>query len=165
MQDERIVRYSPDEIRKMIADGEDRTDWARVDALTDEDIERPMRDDPDWADLIDIDWSKAELVIPSPKRPGRSRARGSVGFSNPAQKSARLNRRSSRRNPAPRAQIAAHLRRQCQLQTLFFCNLKNVLQRNSLILRTGTCRQGNFALRRDMSGQPRQTGSSGMLPV
>ncbi len=50
MSKERIVKYSADEIHQKIAKGEDRTDWARVDALTDEDIERAMRDDPDWAD-------------------------------------------------------------------------------------------------------------------
>jgi uncharacterized protein (DUF4415 family) len=41
-----------------------RTDWAKVDALTDEEIEAAMRDDPDWADLIDMDWSDAVLVVP-----------------------------------------------------------------------------------------------------
>lgn len=68
MSEERIVRYTADEIRKKISDGEDRTDWARVDAMTDEDIERAMRDDPDWADFIDIDWSKAEWVVPVAKK-------------------------------------------------------------------------------------------------
>lgn len=68
MSEERIVRYTADEIRKKISNGEDRTDWARVDAMTDEDIERAMRDDPDWADFIDIDWSKAEWVVPVAKK-------------------------------------------------------------------------------------------------
>ncbi|GIK81369.1 MAG: BrnA antitoxin family protein [Pseudorhodoplanes sp.] len=45
-----------------------KTDWARVDALTDEEIEAAMADDPDWADLIDIDWSKAVLVVPPKKK-------------------------------------------------------------------------------------------------
>lgn len=27
-----------------------------------------MRDDPDWKDLMDIDWSKAEIVIPQKKK-------------------------------------------------------------------------------------------------
>lgn len=39
----------------MIADGKDRTDWARLDAMTDEDIERARRDDPDRADGIYVD--------------------------------------------------------------------------------------------------------------
>ncbi len=68
MSKSNIVSYSPDEIRAKIARGEDRTDWARVDALSDEDIERAMRDDPDWAEFIDIDWSNAEWVIPVTKK-------------------------------------------------------------------------------------------------
>ncbi|CUX10929.1 MULTISPECIES: BrnA antitoxin family protein [Rhizobium/Agrobacterium group] len=68
MSEERIVRYSLDEIREKIARGEDRTDWARVDAMTDEDIDRAMRDDPDWAGFEDIDWAKAEVVFPTPKQ-------------------------------------------------------------------------------------------------
>jgi uncharacterized protein (DUF4415 family) len=52
----------------MIARGEDQTDWARIDAMTDEDIERAMRDDPDWQDFMDIDWSKAVMVIPDKKK-------------------------------------------------------------------------------------------------
>lgn len=68
MSKSNIVSYSPDEIRTKIARGEDRTDWARVDALSDEDIERAMRDDPDWAEFIDVDWSNAEWVIPVTKK-------------------------------------------------------------------------------------------------
>ncbi|RJG44369.1 MULTISPECIES: BrnA antitoxin family protein [unclassified Mesorhizobium] len=45
-----------------------RSDWARVDAMTDEEIEAQMRDDPDWADFVDIDWSQATLVYPQPKQ-------------------------------------------------------------------------------------------------
>jgi len=68
MSKENIVRYSLDEIREKIAKGEDRTDWARVDALTDEDIKAAMRDDPDWAEFMDIDWSQAEIVYPTAKK-------------------------------------------------------------------------------------------------
>lgn len=68
MSKEHIVRYSANEIRQKIAKGEDKTDWARVDALTDADIERAMRDDPDWAEWIDVDWSKAEVVVPTTKK-------------------------------------------------------------------------------------------------
>ena len=69
MSKENIVSYSIDEIRDRIARGESRTDWARVDAMTDEEIEAQMRDDPDWAEFMDVDWSKATLVIPVPKDP------------------------------------------------------------------------------------------------
>lgn len=68
MSEERIVRYSLDEIREKIARGEDRTDLARIDAMTDEDIDRATRDDPDWGGFEDIDWSKAEVVFPTPKQ-------------------------------------------------------------------------------------------------
>jgi uncharacterized protein (DUF4415 family) len=44
-----------------------KTDWARVDALTDEDIEKAIANDPDAAPL-DIDWSDAVLVIPARKK-------------------------------------------------------------------------------------------------
>jgi uncharacterized protein (DUF4415 family) len=42
------------------------TDWARVDALTDEQIEESIRDDPDWSD--DWNWGDAVLVIPPKKK-------------------------------------------------------------------------------------------------
>lgn len=68
MSKEHIVRYSAEDIQKLVAERRDKTDWARVDALTDEEIERAMRDDPDWQDFIDIDWSKAEIVVPQKKK-------------------------------------------------------------------------------------------------
>jgi len=44
------------------------TDWARLDGMTDEEIEAAIADDPDWQDFKDIDWSKAVLVIPPKKK-------------------------------------------------------------------------------------------------
>jgi uncharacterized protein (DUF4415 family) len=44
-----------------------KTDWAAVDALTDEDIAKAVANDPD-AVPIDIDWSDAVLVIPARKK-------------------------------------------------------------------------------------------------
>jgi uncharacterized protein (DUF4415 family) len=44
------------------------TDWARLDALTDEEIEASIANDPDWEEFKDIDWSKAVLVIPPKKK-------------------------------------------------------------------------------------------------
>jgi len=67
MSKDNIVRYSADEIRRMVAAGETDTDWAKFDALSDEEIAALRRDDPDWADLTDIDWSKATIVVPVPK--------------------------------------------------------------------------------------------------
>jgi uncharacterized protein (DUF4415 family) len=47
----------------------DRTDWARVDALTDDEIEAAARSDPDWDGLLDIDWSEVEVTRPARKQP------------------------------------------------------------------------------------------------
>jgi len=45
-----------------------KTDWARVDALTDDDISKAVANDPDWAEFKDIDWSDAVLVMPAKKK-------------------------------------------------------------------------------------------------
>lgn len=72
---ERIVRYVAS-----LADGthlieypdgklerrKSRTDWARLDALTDEEIDASIANDPDWSD--DWNWSEAVLVIPPKKK-------------------------------------------------------------------------------------------------
>jgi len=44
------------------------TDWARLDAMTDEEIEASIANDPDWQEFKDLDWSKAVLVIPPKKK-------------------------------------------------------------------------------------------------
>jgi uncharacterized protein (DUF4415 family) len=44
-----------------------KTDWARVDALTEEDIAKAVANDPD-AVPIDVDWSNAVLVVPPKKK-------------------------------------------------------------------------------------------------
>jgi uncharacterized protein (DUF4415 family) len=44
-----------------------KTDWATVDALTDEEIEAAVRKDPDAVPL-DFNWSEAVLVIPPKKK-------------------------------------------------------------------------------------------------
>jgi uncharacterized protein (DUF4415 family) len=59
----RIVSYSREELDQL----PDRTDWDRVRALTEEKIEAAARADPEWEGLLDIDWSKAELVMPRRK--------------------------------------------------------------------------------------------------
>jgi uncharacterized protein (DUF4415 family) len=41
-----------------------------VDSLTDEDVDRLIADDPDWdglRNLDEIDWSKAEFIMPAAK--------------------------------------------------------------------------------------------------
>ena len=44
------------------------TDWARLDAMTDQEIEASIANDPDWQEFRDIDWSKAILVLPPKKK-------------------------------------------------------------------------------------------------
>lgn len=52
-----IESYSGEELSAMIERGEDQTDWARVDAMTEEELEAAIASDPDWAD-IPRDWYK-----------------------------------------------------------------------------------------------------------
>ena len=44
-----------------------KTDWARLRAMTEDEIEAAARADPEWEGLLDIDWSKAELIMPRRK--------------------------------------------------------------------------------------------------
>jgi len=62
MKKEHIVTRKWGERRK------GKTDWARVDALTDKQIDAAIANDPDWAEFKDIDWSDAVLVIPPKKK-------------------------------------------------------------------------------------------------
>ena len=47
---------------------ESKTDWTRVDALTDTEINAAVASDPDAAPVLDEDWfNKARLAMPEPK--------------------------------------------------------------------------------------------------
>jgi uncharacterized protein (DUF4415 family) len=59
-----VRTYTLSQLRRM----KGRTDWNRLRNMTDEEIERSIADDPDWAEFQDIDWSKAELVMPVGKK-------------------------------------------------------------------------------------------------
>ena len=61
---ERIVRYTADEIDDMLGRGEDRTDWARVDAMTEEELEVAI----DFDDEGEFDVSTVQRGIPGPTR-------------------------------------------------------------------------------------------------
>lgn len=69
MKKEHIVRYTADELLEKIASGElkSQSDWARVDAMTEEDLERAIAEDPD-ADIVDPDWANA-VAVPAYKTP------------------------------------------------------------------------------------------------
>ena len=45
-----------------------KTDWARFSAISDAELEASIANDPDWADLRDIDWSDAVVVMPAKKK-------------------------------------------------------------------------------------------------
>ena len=60
-----MVRISAADLRRLPPG---KTDWAKVDALTDEDIARAVASDPDAAP-IDADWSRAKLYFPKGKMP------------------------------------------------------------------------------------------------
>lgn len=57
-------------MKKISASGAHRRkiDWTAFDALTDEDIEASVRDDPDAAPIVDEEWFRgATIVMPEPK--------------------------------------------------------------------------------------------------
>ena len=59
-----VRTYTLSQLRRM----KGRTDWKRLREMTDEEIEKSIANDPDWAEFRDIDWSKAEIVIPVKKK-------------------------------------------------------------------------------------------------
>ncbi|MGI8643673.1 MAG: BrnA antitoxin family protein [Thermomicrobiales bacterium] len=61
---ERIVRYTSDELAEMRRRGEDRTDWAKLDALTKEEIEASI----DFEEEGYPDWGTARRGIPGPQQ-------------------------------------------------------------------------------------------------
>ncbi len=61
---EHTVRYTADEIDAMRERGESQTDWARVDAMTEEELEASI----DHAEEGEIDWSTVQVGIPGPKQ-------------------------------------------------------------------------------------------------
>ena len=63
MNEENIVRYTKKELDEKIKRGEDETDWERLDAMSDDDI--------DYSDIPPLDdsfWENAKLIIPSNRR-------------------------------------------------------------------------------------------------
>ena len=64
---ENIVCYTSEELRQKIANGESQTDWEKVGAMTDEELEAIIDADHDDEGAFE-DWTKAKLVIPSRKQ-------------------------------------------------------------------------------------------------
>ena len=65
MTEERITRVSRKELAKM----KDRTDWARVNAMSEEEIERNAAEDPDNPPWTEKEWARARVVWPQGKAP------------------------------------------------------------------------------------------------
>ena len=62
-----MKRYTAEELKALRRRGEDRTDWAKVYAMTEADLERAIAEDEDERDL-EPDRTRAELVIPRPRQ-------------------------------------------------------------------------------------------------
>jgi uncharacterized protein (DUF4415 family) len=65
---ESIKRYTADDLKAMRRRGGDRTDWAKVDAMTEADLERAIAEDEEDERDLDPDWTRAELVMPGPRQ-------------------------------------------------------------------------------------------------
>ncbi len=59
--------YTADDLKAMRRRGEDRTDWAKVDAMTEADLERAIAEDEEEREL-EPDWTRAKLVMPRPRQ-------------------------------------------------------------------------------------------------
>lgn len=63
---ESTVSYTAEELAAMRARGEDRTDWAKLDAMSDGELEASIAADADWKD-VPSDWYKdAKPGVPFP---------------------------------------------------------------------------------------------------
>ena len=67
MNDRGIMRVSKDQLAEM----NDETDWARVAAMTEADIERAAAEDPDASLTTAGDWKDARVVWPQTTEPVR----------------------------------------------------------------------------------------------
>src|SRR4051812_27924059 len=59
-----IVRYTAEELAEMRSRGEGQTDWARVDAMTEEELEASI----DHEEEGTFDWSTISTTLPLPKQ-------------------------------------------------------------------------------------------------
>jgi len=57
-----IVRFTAAELRAKLARGESCTDWARVDAMTEGELEASIAADPDWVD-VSRDWVSHAIPV------------------------------------------------------------------------------------------------------
>jgi uncharacterized protein (DUF4415 family) len=63
------ARHTIKRTRNKVGVAQPKTDWARLRAMTDRDIERAVREDPDAAPILDAQWfRKAKLVMPPDRK-------------------------------------------------------------------------------------------------
>ena len=62
--DGNITRLTRREIEEMIARGEDRTDWAKVNSISDEELDEIVRNDPDDVYLTEAELADAIPIYP-----------------------------------------------------------------------------------------------------
>jgi uncharacterized protein (DUF4415 family) len=65
MKSETTIRITLEEALRKSS----KMDWAKINATTEEDIERQIAEDPDLQGFDDIDWSKAVFVEAPAKQP------------------------------------------------------------------------------------------------
>jgi len=63
VKNERIVRYTAEELEAMRERGDGRTNYARLEAMTEEEIEASIDHDEEG----EIDWSSVQVGFPGPK--------------------------------------------------------------------------------------------------
>jgi uncharacterized protein (DUF4415 family) len=63
MSEEHIIRYTADDIAKMRARGESQTNWEKLDALIEDELDEVIASDPDSA-IPPEDWEVAILGTP-----------------------------------------------------------------------------------------------------
>ena len=72
--EENIVRFTRTELKEMNARGEVLTDWARFDAMTDEELEASI----DWDDEGQFEWGPAYRGTAAIRQPTTARFDGTI---------------------------------------------------------------------------------------
>ena len=76
----KIVRHTSEELKAMIARGEDRTDWERLGNMTEEEIEANAYADADNPPLTDEELATVRVVRHGRGRPKKERPKKAVSL-------------------------------------------------------------------------------------
>lgn len=66
--EDNIKRFSAAELKKLRAQGDDRTDLNRVRAMSEAELERAIASDPDWNEVPANWYESAQAIVPTQKR-------------------------------------------------------------------------------------------------